>query len=134
MSSEIRILGISGSLRQQSYNTAVLRSAVGLAPEGVAIETFELDGIPPFNQDEESSPPAKVLELKRSVRAADGAVDCSAGSVVALDTGGAGLPRGAPAACIVPGAGSSDLIFRALQRSPRAPASSKPMRRDESRT
>ena len=72
MNSEIRILGISGSLRQQSYNTAVLRAAVGLAPEGVAIETFELDGIPPFNQDEESSPPAKVLELKRSVRAADG--------------------------------------------------------------
>lgn len=72
MNSEIRILGISGSLRQQSYNTAVLRAAVGLAPEGVAIETFELDGIPPFNQDEESNPPAKVLELKRSVRAADG--------------------------------------------------------------
>jgi chromate reductase len=72
MNSEIRILGISGSLRQQSYNTAVLRAAVRIAPEGVAIETFELDGIPPFNQDEESDPPAKVLELKRSVRAADG--------------------------------------------------------------
>jgi len=72
MSSEIRILGITGSLRQQSYNTAVLRAAVGLAPEGVAIETFGLDGIPSFNQDEESSPPAKVLELKRRVRAADG--------------------------------------------------------------
>ena len=72
MNSEVRILGISGSLRQQSYNTAVLRAAVGLAPEGVAIQTFELDGIPPFNQDEESSPPAKVLELKKSVRAADG--------------------------------------------------------------
>jgi len=72
MKCETRILGISGSLRQQSYNTAVLRAAVGLAPEGVAIETFELDGIPPFTQDEERNPPAKVLELKRRVREANG--------------------------------------------------------------
>lgn len=39
MKSETRILGISGSLRHKSYNTAALRAAVGLAPEGVAIET-----------------------------------------------------------------------------------------------
>jgi len=72
MNSETRILGISGSLRQQSYNSAVLRAAVDLAPEGVAIEAFELDGIPPFNQDEERNPPARVLELKRRAREADG--------------------------------------------------------------
>ena len=72
MNSEIRILGISGSLRHQSYNTAVLRAAMDLAPPGVTIETFELDGIPPFNQDEETRPPATVLELKGRVRAADG--------------------------------------------------------------
>jgi chromate reductase len=71
MNRETRILGISGSLRQQSYNTAVLRAAVDLVPEGVTIETFELDGIPPFNQDEERNPPARVLELKRRVREAD---------------------------------------------------------------
>lgn len=71
MKSEIRILGISGSLRQQSYNTAVLRAAVGLAPEGVTIETLQLDGIPPFNQDEEGNPPDRVLELKKRVREAD---------------------------------------------------------------
>src|SRR5215216_5524038 len=71
MNKQTRILGISGSLRRESYNSAALRAAVGLAPEGAVVETFELDGIPPFNQDEESNPPAKVVELKRRVREAD---------------------------------------------------------------
>ena len=71
MNTQIRILGISGSLRRESYNTAALRAAVGLAPEGAVIETFDLDGIPLFNQDEESNPAAKVVELKRRVREAD---------------------------------------------------------------
>ena len=71
MNKQIRILGISGSLRRESYNSAALRAAVGLAPEGAVIETFEIDGIPGFNQDEEGNPPAKVAELKRRVREAD---------------------------------------------------------------
>jgi chromate reductase, NAD(P)H dehydrogenase (quinone) len=66
-----RILGISGSLRRESYNSAALRAAAGLAPEGATVETFALDGIPFFNQDEEQNPPAKVVELKRRVREAD---------------------------------------------------------------
>ena len=65
------ILGIAGSLRKQSYNRSALRAAVALAPPGVTIETFELDGIPGFSQDEEQQPPAKVVELKQRVRAAD---------------------------------------------------------------
>ena len=72
MNRQTRILGISGSLRRASYNSAALRAAVGLAPEGAAVETFELDGIPVFNQDEEKNPPAKVVELKRRVREAVG--------------------------------------------------------------
>jgi chromate reductase len=72
MNKAIRILGISGSLRQQSFNAAVLRAAAGLAPAGVVIETFELGGIPLFNQDDESNPPAAVVHLKRRVRDADG--------------------------------------------------------------
>lgn len=67
----MRILGIAGSLRQASYNRAALREAVRLAPEGTSIETFELDGIPGFNQDDEGNPPPKVVELKRRVREAD---------------------------------------------------------------
>ena len=67
----VRILGIAGSLRRDSYNRATLRAAVELAPEGASIETFELDGIPGFNQDHEQNPPTKVVELKQRIREAD---------------------------------------------------------------
>jgi chromate reductase len=67
----IRILGIAGSLRRESYNRAALRAATELVPEGATIEIFEVDGIPGFNQDEERNPPAKVTELKKRVREAD---------------------------------------------------------------
>jgi chromate reductase len=71
MSKPVRILGIAGSLRRDSYNRAALRAATDLVPEGASIEVFELDGIPGFNQDEEQNPPAKVVELKRRIREAD---------------------------------------------------------------
>jgi chromate reductase len=71
MSTSIRILGIAGSLRRESYNRAALHAAIALVPEGVTIEIFELDGIPGFNQDEEQNPPAKVAELKSRIREAD---------------------------------------------------------------
>ena len=65
------ILGIAGSLRRQSYNRSALRAAGTLLPSGASLDTFEIDGIPGFNQDEETRPPEKVAELKRRVRAAD---------------------------------------------------------------
>jgi chromate reductase, NAD(P)H dehydrogenase (quinone) len=71
MNRQTRILGISGSLRRDSYNSAALRAAAGLAPDGATVETFALHGIPLFNQDEELNPPARVVELKRRVREAD---------------------------------------------------------------
>jgi len=43
-----------------------------LLPPNTTMEIFELDGIPPFNQDEENSPPPRVVELKRKIREADG--------------------------------------------------------------
>jgi chromate reductase len=67
----LTVLGIAGSLRKGSYNRALLRVAVGLAPEGVTIEPFDLEGIPPFNQDQERNPPQKVAELKARARTAD---------------------------------------------------------------
>lgn len=67
----IRILGIAGSLRRESYNRAALRAATKLAPEGAVLETFDLDGIPGFNQDDEQNPSQKVVDLKRQIRAAD---------------------------------------------------------------
>jgi chromate reductase, NAD(P)H dehydrogenase (quinone) len=71
MNNTCNILGIVGSLRRESYNRSAMRAAVELVPEGAGIEVFELDGIPAFNQDDEQHPPAKVVELKRRIRAAD---------------------------------------------------------------
>jgi chromate reductase len=71
MRKTVRILGIAGSLRRNSYNRAALRAATQLAPEGAAVDIFEIDGIPPFNQDDEQDPPAKIVELKRCIREAD---------------------------------------------------------------
>jgi len=71
MNKPINILGIAGSLRRQSYNRSALRAATQLAPEGVTVNIFEIDGIPGFNEDDEKNPPAKVVDLKKQIRAAD---------------------------------------------------------------
>ena len=71
MAGTTKVLGIAGSLRKGSYNRAALRAAQQLAPEGVDIEIFDLDGIPPFSEDDEQQPPARVTELKAKVRSAD---------------------------------------------------------------
>ena len=71
MSNPVRILGIAGSLRKASFNRAALRAAGTLLPPDATLETFELDGLPGFSEDDERSPPVKVVELKRRIRAAD---------------------------------------------------------------
>src|SRR5262249_31751360 len=67
----IRILGIPGSLRRFSYNKWALRAAQQLAPEDATIEIVELDGTPPFNEDEEHQPPPAVVDLKARLGGAD---------------------------------------------------------------
>jgi chromate reductase len=67
----LTILGIPGSLRRASFNRAALRAAQQLTPADATLEVFTLDGIPPFNQDEEQPLPPRVAELKARVRAAD---------------------------------------------------------------
>jgi chromate reductase len=69
--SEIKILGIVGSLRQQSYNRFALKAAQELLPDGVSLDLIELHNIPVFDQDNELTPPASVLEFKRRILAAD---------------------------------------------------------------
>ena len=68
---EIKILGIVGSLRKDSYNHFALKAAQELLPAGVALNLIELHGIPLFNQDLETKMPAAVAELKRQILAAD---------------------------------------------------------------
>lgn len=71
MNESVKILGIAGSLRKGSYNRAALRAAQKLLPDNTRMEIFELDGIPPFNQDLEAQPPSAVSELKSKIRFAD---------------------------------------------------------------
>ena len=71
MAGKMHILGFAGSLRKQSYNRAILSAAAQLVPDGVTLEIFDLEGIPPFNQDLEMQPPERVREFKEKIRAAD---------------------------------------------------------------
>ena len=71
MEKKISIFGFAGSLRKGSYNKAILRAAVELLPKEAELETFDLEGIPPFNQDLENDPPEKVKEFKKKIKAAD---------------------------------------------------------------
>ena len=69
----MNILGISGSLRAASFNTALLRAAQELAPAGMQIATHRLHALPLFDQDvEEQGDPAPVVALKNAIEAADG--------------------------------------------------------------
>lgn len=67
-----RVLGFAGSLRKDSYNRALLRAARELAAEdGIEVEIFEIDGIPPYNQDDEGAMPAVVRDFKSRIEQAD---------------------------------------------------------------
>lgn len=74
MTDTLKIIGFSGSLRAGSYNTAALRAAQGLAPEGVEIEIYDISQFPPFNQDVDGDPPQMVTDLKAAIRAADAVI------------------------------------------------------------
>ncbi len=69
--SEVKILGIAGSLRKGSYNRALIRAAQQLLPPDTTMETFDLIGIPPFNEDDEDNVPQKVQAFKAAIRRAD---------------------------------------------------------------
>lgn len=71
MKQAIRVLAFAGSLRKDSYNKALIRAAVEVAPGNIAIEVFDLEGIPPFNQDLVEAPPQRVVQFKEKIRAAD---------------------------------------------------------------
>ena len=69
----MRVLGISGSLRRDSLNSALLRAAAERLPAGAELTTFErLAEIPPYSEDAEAGPaPDAVRELREAIRAAD---------------------------------------------------------------
>ena len=71
MNGKMTFLGIAGSLRKGSYNRSALRAAQSLSPQEATLEVFDISDLPPFSEDAEQQPPAKIVDLKQKVRAAD---------------------------------------------------------------
>ncbi len=68
----MHLLGISGSLRKNSLNTAALHACQDLLPAGVTLSLFDIAAIPLYNEDvrEQGFPPA-VQQLREQIAAAD---------------------------------------------------------------
>lgn len=68
------LFGISGSLRQGSYNASLLRAAAEVAPHGTDVVAGSIRGVPLYDADVEatSGVPAEVQQLKDQLRSADG--------------------------------------------------------------
>lgn len=72
----VKLVGISGSLRKGSFNTALLRTAAEQLPDGVSLDIRTLHGVPLYNADDEAATgiPDAVVALKQAVLAADGVI------------------------------------------------------------
>ncbi len=71
-SDRLRVLAVAGSLRQASFNRALLQAAVELQPPSMAIEIFDLEGLPLFNDDlEQRGDPERVTAWKSAIAATD---------------------------------------------------------------
>jgi len=68
------IVGISGSLRRGSFNTALLRAAAEMMPQGSELLMESIEGIPLYNGDVEAAEgiPKRAAELKKAIAAANG--------------------------------------------------------------
>jgi chromate reductase len=70
---DLKILGISGSLRKGSLNTAALRACGEMLPAGMSMTIARIDDIPLFNQDVfDAGLPESVKRFRAEVAAADG--------------------------------------------------------------
>lgn len=69
----VRLIGLSGSLRQGSYSTTILETLKDHLPEGASLDLFRLGELPLYNQDDDTSePPSAVAALRAAIAAADG--------------------------------------------------------------
>ncbi len=69
----MKVLAISGSLRRDSHNTTLLRTAAELLPDDVELELWDgLKAVPPYDEDEDVEPaPAAVTDLRDAIAGAD---------------------------------------------------------------
>jgi chromate reductase, NAD(P)H dehydrogenase (quinone) len=70
------VLGVPGSLRARSLNRALLRAAAKLAPQGTSVEIFDLQDVPPYDEDRDEhrgghDMPGAVARLRERLRTAD---------------------------------------------------------------
>ena len=73
--SNLRALGISGSLLKASFNTGLLRAGREIAPAGMELTIFDINDLPFYNGDVEAQgDPAAVVALKSAIRDAHGVV------------------------------------------------------------
>ena len=68
----VKVLGISGSLRKGSYNTAALRAATELLPDGMTLDFADISQLPLYNEDvRQAGFPPPAQKLREQIRAAD---------------------------------------------------------------
>ena len=69
----MRILGISGSLRRDSYNTKLLKTAAELMLGDIELEIWDgLKAVPPYDEDDDRDPaPAGAQRLREAIAGAD---------------------------------------------------------------
>ncbi|BAU27767.1 NAD(P)H-dependent FMN reductase [Aneurinibacillus soli] len=76
----IKILAISGSLRSNSSNTALVRAIANLSPKNIEFTIYNgLGDLPHFNPDidiDDNEPPA-VKDLRTQLKEADGVLLCT---------------------------------------------------------
>jgi chromate reductase, NAD(P)H dehydrogenase (quinone) len=75
---DLKVLGISGSLRRASFNTAALKACAELMPAGMTMTYARIDDIPMFNQDIfDAGIPESAKRFRAEVTAADGVLIAS---------------------------------------------------------
>jgi chromate reductase len=69
----VRVLGISGSLRRDSYNTKLLRAAGELLPADVHFELYdELKAVPPYDEDDDTDDsPTTAVHLREAIETSE---------------------------------------------------------------
>lgn len=74
----VRLLAVSGSLRQASSNSILLRAAERLCPADVVVMHYDgIDGLPHFNPDLLENPPEAVAQLCSIIGQAHGLLFCN---------------------------------------------------------